>query len=162
MSDDDQQDEPRDEGPGQAEVGPGVGGPRFGPVGGESGRQEVQRLLGEGAERTEERDARGVVFSGRVGSGSHAEQTAGVMVAYEKLCIDERPDVTIVFGDVTHFSWVSEDLGLEFVLAQRHRFASGAHESGDLRGVAHHVPRLVRQMLLLTRANVDIGALGVC
>jgi UDP-N-acetylglucosamine 2-epimerase (non-hydrolysing) len=35
-----------------------------------------------------------------VGSGSHAEQTAGVMVAYEKLCIAERPHVTIVFGDV--------------------------------------------------------------
>ncbi len=35
-----------------------------------------------------------------VGSGSHAEQTAGVMVAYEKLCLAERPDVTIVFGDV--------------------------------------------------------------
>jgi UDP-N-acetylglucosamine 2-epimerase (non-hydrolysing) len=35
-----------------------------------------------------------------VGSGSHAEQTAGVMVAYEKLCMAERPDMTIVFGDV--------------------------------------------------------------
>ncbi len=35
-----------------------------------------------------------------VGSGSHAEQTAGVMVAYEKLCLAERPDITIVFGDV--------------------------------------------------------------
>ena len=35
-----------------------------------------------------------------VGSGSHAEQTAGVMVAYEKLCQVERPDITIVFGDV--------------------------------------------------------------
>ncbi len=35
-----------------------------------------------------------------IGSGSHAEQTAGVMVAYEKLCITDRPDITIVFGDV--------------------------------------------------------------
>ncbi len=35
-----------------------------------------------------------------IGSGSHAEQTAGVMVAYEKLCLAERPDMTIVFGDV--------------------------------------------------------------
>ena len=35
-----------------------------------------------------------------VGSGSHAEQTAGVMVAYEKLCQTERPDITVVFGDV--------------------------------------------------------------
>jgi UDP-N-acetylglucosamine 2-epimerase (non-hydrolysing) len=35
-----------------------------------------------------------------VGSGSHAEQTAGVMVAYEKVCIQERPDWVIVVGDV--------------------------------------------------------------
>ena len=35
-----------------------------------------------------------------VGSGSHAEQTAGVMLAYEKVCLAERPDWTIVVGDV--------------------------------------------------------------
>jgi UDP-N-acetylglucosamine 2-epimerase (non-hydrolysing) len=35
-----------------------------------------------------------------VGSGSHAEQTAGVMVAYEKLCLTDRPDWTVVVGDV--------------------------------------------------------------
>jgi UDP-N-acetylglucosamine 2-epimerase (non-hydrolysing) len=35
-----------------------------------------------------------------VGSGSHAEQTARVMVGYEKLCEQERPAWTIVVGDV--------------------------------------------------------------
>jgi UDP-N-acetylglucosamine 2-epimerase (non-hydrolysing) len=35
-----------------------------------------------------------------VGSGTHAEQTAGVMVAYEKLCLDRRPDWIVVVGDV--------------------------------------------------------------
>jgi UDP-N-acetylglucosamine 2-epimerase (non-hydrolysing) len=35
-----------------------------------------------------------------VGSGSHAEQTAAVMVAYEKICIAKRPDLTVVVGDV--------------------------------------------------------------
>lgn len=35
-----------------------------------------------------------------VGSGSHAEQTARVMVAFEKICLDERPDLVIVVGDV--------------------------------------------------------------
>jgi UDP-N-acetylglucosamine 2-epimerase (non-hydrolysing) len=35
-----------------------------------------------------------------VGSGSHAEQTGGVMIAYEKVCIEHRPDVIIVVGDV--------------------------------------------------------------
>jgi UDP-N-acetylglucosamine 2-epimerase (non-hydrolysing) len=35
-----------------------------------------------------------------VGSGTHAEQTAGVMVAYERLCAEHRPDWVIVVGDV--------------------------------------------------------------
>lgn len=35
-----------------------------------------------------------------VGSGSHAEQTARVMVAYEKLATDDRPDWLVVVGDV--------------------------------------------------------------
>ncbi len=39
-------------------------------------------------------------FHLEVGSGTHAEQTAGVMVAYEKVCAQERPDWTIVVGDV--------------------------------------------------------------
>jgi UDP-N-acetylglucosamine 2-epimerase (non-hydrolysing) len=35
-----------------------------------------------------------------VGSGTHAEQTAGVMVAYERLCQESAPDWAIVVGDV--------------------------------------------------------------
>jgi UDP-N-acetylglucosamine 2-epimerase (non-hydrolysing) len=36
----------------------------------------------------------------RVGSGSHAAQTAAVMVAYEQLCMARRPDWVVVVGDV--------------------------------------------------------------
>ena len=35
-----------------------------------------------------------------VGSGSHAEQTGNVMIAYEKVCIENRPDWIVVVGDV--------------------------------------------------------------
>ena len=35
-----------------------------------------------------------------VGSGTHAEQTAGVMIAYERFCRESRPDWVIVVGDV--------------------------------------------------------------
>ncbi len=35
-----------------------------------------------------------------VGSGSHSEQTAKVMVEFEKVCIKEKPDLVIVVGDV--------------------------------------------------------------
>ena len=35
-----------------------------------------------------------------VGSGTHAEQTAGVMIAYEQICCRDRPDWVVVVGDV--------------------------------------------------------------
>ncbi|HEX6376174.1 MAG TPA: UDP-N-acetylglucosamine 2-epimerase (non-hydrolyzing) [Allosphingosinicella sp.] len=35
-----------------------------------------------------------------IGSGSHAEQTGGVMIAYEKVALSDRPDWIVVVGDV--------------------------------------------------------------
>ena len=35
-----------------------------------------------------------------VGSGSHAEQTARIMVEFEKICEQEKPDLVVVVGDV--------------------------------------------------------------
>jgi UDP-N-acetylglucosamine 2-epimerase (non-hydrolysing) len=35
-----------------------------------------------------------------VGSGSHAEQTGGVMIAYEKVLLQQKPDLIVVVGDV--------------------------------------------------------------
>ena len=35
-----------------------------------------------------------------VGSGTHAEQTGGTMIEYEKTCLAERPDWVVVVGDV--------------------------------------------------------------
>ena len=35
-----------------------------------------------------------------VGGGSHAQQTAGVMIKFEELCLRERPDLVLVVGDV--------------------------------------------------------------
>jgi UDP-N-acetylglucosamine 2-epimerase (non-hydrolysing) len=35
-----------------------------------------------------------------IGSGSHAEQTARIMVAFEKVALEERPDLVVVVGDV--------------------------------------------------------------
>lgn len=35
-----------------------------------------------------------------IGSGSHAEQTAKIMIEFEKVCIKEKPDIVIVVGDV--------------------------------------------------------------
>ena len=35
-----------------------------------------------------------------IGSGSHAEQTARVMIEFEKVCLREKPDLIVVVGDV--------------------------------------------------------------
>jgi UDP-N-acetylglucosamine 2-epimerase (non-hydrolysing) len=35
-----------------------------------------------------------------VGSGSHAEQTAKVMIGFEQVCLEEKPDLVVVAGDV--------------------------------------------------------------
>jgi UDP-N-acetylglucosamine 2-epimerase (non-hydrolysing) len=35
------------------------------------------------------------------GSGSQAEQTAAIMIAYEKVILEEKPDLCLVVGDVT-------------------------------------------------------------
>src|SRR4051812_7239144 len=35
-----------------------------------------------------------------VGSGSHAEQTAAIMTAYEPVAMQYKPDFTVVYGDV--------------------------------------------------------------
>jgi UDP-N-acetylglucosamine 2-epimerase (non-hydrolysing) len=40
------------------------------------------------------------VFHLDVGSGTHAQQTAAVMVAYESVALDHRPDWLVVVGDV--------------------------------------------------------------
>lgn len=34
------------------------------------------------------------------GSGTHAEQTAKIMIAFEKVCMEEEPDLVLVVGDV--------------------------------------------------------------
>lgn len=39
-------------------------------------------------------------FHLEIGSGSHAEQTGGVMIAYEKIALAEKPDWIVVVGDV--------------------------------------------------------------
>lgn len=49
------------------------------------------------------------------GGGSHAQQTAKIMVAYEKLCLEEKPDLSLVVGDVNSTiacSLVAKKLGV--------------------------------------------------
>ena len=49
-----------------------------------------------------------------VGSGSHAEQTANVMIKFEQILLKEKPDLIIVVGDVIGFVKIGISLSLEF------------------------------------------------
>ena len=35
-----------------------------------------------------------------VGSGSHASQTGNIMIEFEKILLEEKPDLVLVVGDV--------------------------------------------------------------
>ena len=51
-----------------------------------------------------------------VGSGSHAVQTAKIMVAFEAVCLRERPDLIVVVGDVNSTlacALVAKKLGID-------------------------------------------------
>jgi UDP-N-acetylglucosamine 2-epimerase (non-hydrolysing) len=70
---------------------------------------EIQKLLVHTGQHYDERMSK-AFFSNlgmprpdidlEVGSGSHAEQTARIMVEFEKVCLREMPDLVIVVGDV--------------------------------------------------------------
>jgi UDP-N-acetylglucosamine 2-epimerase (non-hydrolysing) len=81
-----------------------------------------------------------------VGSGSHAVQTAGVMVAYEKICMDERPDWTIVVGDVNST--------IACALAAAKLWIPVAHLEAGLRSRDRHMPEEINRVLTDSIADV--------
>ncbi len=80
-----------------------------------------------------------------VGSGSHAEQTAKVMVAYEKVLRDWRPDLVVVVGDVNSTmaaTLVAAKLGVKV-----------AHLEAGLRSFDRRMPEEINR--LVTDALAD-------
>jgi UDP-N-acetylglucosamine 2-epimerase (non-hydrolysing) len=81
-----------------------------------------------------------------IGSGSHAEQTAGVMVAYEKLCRRERPDWTVVVGDVNST--------MAATLAAKKLLIPVAHLEAGLRSGDRTMPEEINR--IVTDAIADV------
>ncbi|MFL6843974.1 MAG: non-hydrolyzing UDP-N-acetylglucosamine 2-epimerase [Allosphingosinicella sp.] len=78
-----------------------------------------------------------------IGSGSHAEQTGGVMIAYEKVALADRPDWIIVVGDVNSTAacaMVGGKLGIKVVHLE------AGLRSGD-RSMPEELNRLVTDVL---------------
>lgn len=74
-----------------------------------------------------------------VGSGSHAKQTAAIMVAFEPVLLQERPDCVLVFGDVNSTvacSLVAKKLGF-----------SVAHVEAGLRSGDRAMPEEINRIV---------------
>ena len=48
----------------------------------------------------EELDIQKPDFNLNVGSSSHAKQTADIMIGFEKICLNIKPDLIVVIGDI--------------------------------------------------------------
>jgi UDP-N-acetylglucosamine 2-epimerase (non-hydrolysing) len=74
-----------------------------------------------------------------VGSGSHAEQTANVMIKFEKILLKEKPDLIIVVGDVNSTvacSLVASKLNIKV-----------AHVEAGLRSFDRTMPEEINRLL---------------
>ncbi len=81
-----------------------------------------------------------------VGSGSHAEQTGKVMVAYEKLCLEHKPAWTVVVGDVNST--------MACTLAAKKLLLPVAHLEAGLRSFDRTMPEEINR--LVTDALADL------
>jgi UDP-N-acetylglucosamine 2-epimerase (non-hydrolysing) len=78
-----------------------------------------------------------------IGSGSHAEQTARVMMAFEKICLEEKPDMILVVGDVNS-TMACTLVGAKLLIPVAH--VEAGLRSGD-RAMPEEVNRLVTDAL---------------
>lgn len=81
-----------------------------------------------------------------VGSGSHAVQTAGVMLAYEEACDHDRPDLIVVVGDVNST--------LACALVGAKRWITVAHLEAGLRSGDRRMPEEINRLATDTLADI--------
>jgi len=81
-----------------------------------------------------------------VGSGTHAEQTGRTMIAYEAVCIAERPDAIVVVGDVNATAACA--------LVGAKLWIPVVHLEAGLRSRDRHMPEEINR--LVTDAIVDL------
>jgi UDP-N-acetylglucosamine 2-epimerase (non-hydrolysing) len=78
-----------------------------------------------------------------IGSGSHAEQTGRVMIAFEKVCVEEKPDLILVVGDVNS-TMACTLVGAKLLIRVAH--VEAGLRSGD-RTMPEEINRLVTDAL---------------
>src|SRR5881409_2236054 len=81
-----------------------------------------------------------------VGSGTHAEQTARIMVEFEKVCFREKPDLVVVVGDVNSTMACS-------IVAAKLRIPV-AHVEAGLRSFDRTMPEEINRLVTDALASV--------
>jgi UDP-N-acetylglucosamine 2-epimerase (non-hydrolysing) len=81
-----------------------------------------------------------------VGSGSHAEQTGGVMIAYERIAMADRPDWLVVVGDVNSTAACA-------IVAAKLRFPA-IHLEAGLRSYDRDMPEEINRLVTDVVADV--------
>jgi UDP-N-acetylglucosamine 2-epimerase (non-hydrolysing) len=81
-----------------------------------------------------------------VGSGSHAVQTARIMVEFEKVCLEEKPDLVLVVGDV------NSTLACAIVAAKLH--IPVAHVEAGLRSFDRTMPEEINRVVTDTLSSI--------
>jgi UDP-N-acetylglucosamine 2-epimerase (non-hydrolysing) len=74
-----------------------------------------------------------------IGSGSHAEQTGRIMIAFEKVCEEYRPDLVVVVGDVNST--------MACTLVAVKRGVPVAHVEAGLRSFDRTMPEEINRMV---------------
>jgi len=74
-----------------------------------------------------------------IGSGSHAKQTAGIMVEFEKILLQEKPDLVIVVGDV------NSTIACTLTACKLH--IKTAHVEAGLRSFDRDMPEEINRLL---------------
>ena len=78
-------------------------------------------------------------FNLNVGSGTQAEQTAGIMIGYEKLLLQDKSDLCLVVGDVTST--------MACAIAARKLLVPVAHVEGGIRSGDETMPEEINRMV---------------
>ena len=81
-----------------------------------------------------------------VGSGSHAEQTARIMIEFEKVCLEHKPDLVLVVGDV------NSTMACTIVAAKL--LISVAHVEAGLRSFDRTMPEEINRVVTDALASI--------